>query len=150
VVYIGGRIPTHRRLGADRVGYRISPNGAFHSMSDSNPVETFSYIAEQLNKLGIVYLHVVDPVADGAKRMSHYCAGTSIKPTSLMAALISTAPMRRSMAAKPISLLWHPVSRQSRSAPAISDKRFAQRAGPGDILYRGRQRLHRLSVSGVK
>jgi N-ethylmaleimide reductase len=56
--------------GADRVGYRISPNGAFNSMSDSDPVRTFSYLTEQLNKLGIVYLHVVDPVADGAKRVS--------------------------------------------------------------------------------
>jgi N-ethylmaleimide reductase len=56
--------------GADRVGYRISPNGTFNSMSDSNPVETFSYIAGELNKLGIVYLHAVDPVADGAKRLS--------------------------------------------------------------------------------
>jgi len=56
--------------GADRVGYRVSPNGAFNSMSDSNPIETFSYMAEQLNKLGIAYLHVVDPVADGAKRVS--------------------------------------------------------------------------------
>lgn len=56
--------------GADRVGYRISPNGTFNSMSDSNPVETFSYMAGELNKLGIVYLHVVDPVADGAKRVS--------------------------------------------------------------------------------
>jgi N-ethylmaleimide reductase len=56
--------------GADRVGYRISPNGVFNSMSDSNPVETFSYITEQLSKLGIVYLHVVDPLADGAKRIS--------------------------------------------------------------------------------
>jgi len=56
--------------GPDRVGYRISPNGAFNSMSDSNPAETFSYMAEQLNKLGIVYLHVVDPVADGDKRLS--------------------------------------------------------------------------------
>jgi N-ethylmaleimide reductase len=56
--------------GADRVGYRISPNGAFNSMSDTNPIQTFSYLAEQLNKLGIVYLHVVDPVADGAKRVS--------------------------------------------------------------------------------
>jgi N-ethylmaleimide reductase len=56
--------------GADRVGYRVSPNGVFNSMSDSNPIETFSYLAEQLNKLGIVYLHVVDPVADGAKRIS--------------------------------------------------------------------------------
>ena len=56
--------------GADRVGYRISPNSAFNSMSDSNPVQTFSYLTEQLNKLGIVYLHVVDPAADGAKRIS--------------------------------------------------------------------------------
>jgi N-ethylmaleimide reductase len=56
--------------GADRVGYRISPNGTFNSMSDTNPVQTFSYLAEQLNKLGIVYLHAVDPVADGAKRVS--------------------------------------------------------------------------------
>jgi N-ethylmaleimide reductase len=56
--------------GADRVGYRISPNGAFNSMSDSDPIATFSYLAEQLNKFGIVYLHVVDPVADGAKRVS--------------------------------------------------------------------------------
>jgi N-ethylmaleimide reductase len=56
--------------GADRVGYRISPNGVFNSMSDSNPAEIFSYITEQLSQLGIVYLHVVDPVADGARRMS--------------------------------------------------------------------------------
>jgi N-ethylmaleimide reductase len=56
--------------GPDRVGYRISPNGAFNSMSDSNPAETFSYLAEQLNKMGIVYLHAVDPVADDDKRLS--------------------------------------------------------------------------------
>jgi N-ethylmaleimide reductase len=56
--------------GADRVGYRISPTGTFNSMSDSNPIQTFSYLAEQLNKLGIVYLHVIDPVADGGKRLS--------------------------------------------------------------------------------
>jgi N-ethylmaleimide reductase len=56
--------------GADRVGYRISPNSPFNAMSDSNPLRTFSYFAEALNKLGIVYLHVVDPVADGAKRLS--------------------------------------------------------------------------------
>jgi 2,4-dienoyl-CoA reductase-like NADH-dependent reductase (Old Yellow Enzyme family) len=36
--------------GADRVGYRISPNGAFNSMSDSNPLRSFSYLAEELNR----------------------------------------------------------------------------------------------------
>jgi N-ethylmaleimide reductase len=56
--------------GAERVGYRISPNGAFNSMSDTNPIQTFSYLTEQLNKLGIVYLHVVDPAGDGAKRVT--------------------------------------------------------------------------------
>jgi N-ethylmaleimide reductase len=56
--------------GADRVGYRISPNSAFNSMSDSNAIQTFLYLTERLNKLGIVYLHVVDPAADGAKRIS--------------------------------------------------------------------------------
>jgi N-ethylmaleimide reductase len=47
--------------GKDRVGYRISPNGAFNSMADSNPRETFSYLAERLSDLGIVYLHSFDP-----------------------------------------------------------------------------------------
>lgn len=56
--------------GADRVGYRMSPNGSFNSMSDTNPVQTSSYMAEELDRLGIVYLHVVDPVSDGAKRVS--------------------------------------------------------------------------------
>ena len=83
----GGRIENRARLplevtkavidvwGADRVGYRISPNGAFNAMSDSNPLRTFSYLAEELNKLGIVYLHVVDPVADGSKRVSPLLRG---------------------------------------------------------------------------
>jgi N-ethylmaleimide reductase len=49
--------------GAARVGYRISPTGAFNSMSDSDPVATFSYLTEVLSKLDIGYLHVVDPAA---------------------------------------------------------------------------------------
>ncbi len=51
--------------GADRVGYRISPNGAFNSMSDSNPVATFSHLTEQLDARKIGYLHVVDPLTAG-------------------------------------------------------------------------------------
>ncbi len=56
--------------GPARVGYRISPNSAFNAMSDADPVRTFSHLAEALNRRGIAYLHVVDPAADGAKRMS--------------------------------------------------------------------------------
>ena len=48
---------------AARVGYKVSPNGAFNSMSDTNPIATFSYLAEQLDRLGIGYLHVTEQVS---------------------------------------------------------------------------------------
>lgn len=47
--------------GKERVGYRISPTGAYNSMSDSDPRATFSHMTERLSDLGIGYLHVVDP-----------------------------------------------------------------------------------------
>jgi len=42
--------------GADRVGYRISPYFDFYSMSDANPVETYTRLAEELNKRKLAYL----------------------------------------------------------------------------------------------
>lgn len=44
--------------GADRVGVRLSPNGTFNDMSDSDPLATFSYALQQLNKLNVVYVHL--------------------------------------------------------------------------------------------
>jgi N-ethylmaleimide reductase len=44
--------------GKDRVAVRLSPNGTFNGMSDANSKETFSYAISELNKLGIVYLHL--------------------------------------------------------------------------------------------
>ncbi len=61
--------------GKERVGYRMSPNSLFNSMSDSDPVTTFSYLAEQLGKRGIGYLHAVDPLSDGANRISPLLRG---------------------------------------------------------------------------
>jgi N-ethylmaleimide reductase len=49
--------------GASRVGYKISPNGTMYSMSDSDPMATFSYLATQLDVLGLGYLHVTEPIA---------------------------------------------------------------------------------------
>ena len=48
--------------GADRVGVRLSPYSGFNDISDSAPVETFTYVAQKLRELGIVYLHVIEPV----------------------------------------------------------------------------------------
>ena len=45
------------------------------SMSDSKPAATFSYLTEQLNRLGITYLHVLDPLADGGRRLSRVRRG---------------------------------------------------------------------------
>lgn len=46
-------------LGADRVGIRFSPQGSA-SIQDSDPVQTFSYVTEQLNQFNLAYLHVIE------------------------------------------------------------------------------------------
>lgn len=55
--------------GANRVGYRISPYGSVHSMSDSNPLATFSQLADELSSRDLAYLHVIDP-AKASQRIS--------------------------------------------------------------------------------
>lgn len=51
----------------NRVAVRISPSGKFGSMSDSSPAKTFGYVAEQLNRFGLAYLHVIEPRIRGAE-----------------------------------------------------------------------------------
>jgi N-ethylmaleimide reductase len=48
---------------AARIGYKVSPNGAFNAMSDTNPIATFSYLATELDRLGVGYLHVTEQVS---------------------------------------------------------------------------------------
>jgi len=64
-------------FGASRVGYKLSPYFPGYSMSDSNPVATFSFIAKELGKLGLGYLHVSEAIAgpmkvDGTARATAY------------------------------------------------------------------------------
>jgi N-ethylmaleimide reductase len=49
--------------GAKRVGYKVSPHFTSLSMSDSDPIATFSYFAEELSRRGLVYLCVAEPIA---------------------------------------------------------------------------------------
>ena len=56
--------------GADRVGVRIAPSGTYGSMSDSDPVATFGYVASELDRLGIAYLHVVEPRIKGIEEVA--------------------------------------------------------------------------------
>jgi N-ethylmaleimide reductase len=51
--------------GGERVGVRLSPMGSYNGMRDSDPVATFSVAAHGLNRFGLAYLHVVEPVDAG-------------------------------------------------------------------------------------
>ncbi|GKV35193.1 hypothetical protein SLEP1_g43495 [Rubroshorea leprosula] len=48
-------------IGADKVGIRLSPFAAYNEAGDSNPKALGLYMAEALNKYGIVYCHMVEP-----------------------------------------------------------------------------------------
>jgi N-ethylmaleimide reductase len=49
--------------GAQRVGVRLSPTSPFNDMADGNPVATFAAAVGALNRFGLAYLHIVEPVA---------------------------------------------------------------------------------------
>jgi N-ethylmaleimide reductase len=51
--------------GGDRVAVRFAPSGTWNSMSDSNPQVLFGYVAEQLNRFGLAYLHIIEPRVKG-------------------------------------------------------------------------------------
>jgi N-ethylmaleimide reductase len=48
--------------GGDRVGVRFSPTSPYNDMADSDPAGTFGHAAAALNRFGLAYLHVVEPV----------------------------------------------------------------------------------------
>ena len=54
-------------IGTERTGIRLSPWGVFNDMPTYAEIdETYNYLAEELQKIGIVYLHLVDHAGMGA------------------------------------------------------------------------------------
>lgn len=47
-------------VGGDRTAVRLSPENGFNDIHDSTPLETFTYVIEQLNAYDLAYLHVVE------------------------------------------------------------------------------------------
>ncbi len=47
-------------IGPDRVGVRLSPFGQYGGISDSNPIELFSFVIQQLDRRRISYLHLIE------------------------------------------------------------------------------------------
>ncbi len=50
---------------ANRVGVRLSPNGAFNDMGSPDYREQFTFVAQQLDAFNLAYLHVMDGLAFG-------------------------------------------------------------------------------------
>jgi N-ethylmaleimide reductase len=47
--------------GSDKVAVRLGPSGSWGDMSDSDPVGLFTYVAQELAKLKLAYLHLIEP-----------------------------------------------------------------------------------------
>lgn len=55
--------------GSDRVGLRLAPSGTYGDMYDSNPQETFGYVAREMDRLGLAYLHIIEPRIKGIEEL---------------------------------------------------------------------------------
>jgi N-ethylmaleimide reductase len=67
----GGSLPNRARflfevleavcatIGAERVGLRLSPLNSYNSMIDSDPVGLTAFLAKELNRFGLAYLHLM-------------------------------------------------------------------------------------------
>jgi N-ethylmaleimide reductase len=63
-------------IGADRTGVRISPVSPANGISCTDPQPQYDHIAEQLNGLGIVYLHVVEGATGGPRDVAPFDYGS--------------------------------------------------------------------------
>lgn len=59
-------------IGAARTGIRISPVSPANGVSSSDPQPQFDYIVDQLNRLGLVYLHVVEGATGGPRDVAPF------------------------------------------------------------------------------
>jgi N-ethylmaleimide reductase len=129
--------------GPDRVGIKISPEMAFNDITDGNPVETYTTLVRAIGDLGLAYLHValfgaqtdyhglLRPLFKGLPRRRGALAGVS-----------GSAPARRQGGRRGVR---QPVRGEPGFAAALSAPGAAEPARQRDVLYTGREGIHRLS-----
>lgn len=54
---------------ANRVAVRLAPNGSFNDMGSPDYRDQFTYVARQLDKCGLAYLHVMDGLGFGFHKL---------------------------------------------------------------------------------
>jgi N-ethylmaleimide reductase len=63
---------TTAAIGKDRVGIRLSPYGIYNDMPLYEAMESdYTWLAEQLNSLGLIYIHLVDHSSMGAPAVAN-------------------------------------------------------------------------------
>lgn len=63
-------------IGAGRTGIRISPVSPANGVSSSDPQAQFDYIVDQLDALGIAYIHVVEGATGGPRDVAPFDFGS--------------------------------------------------------------------------
>lgn len=63
-------------IGADRTGIRVSPVSPANGVSSSDPQPQFDYVVDQLNALGLVYIHVVEGATGGPRDVAPFDFGS--------------------------------------------------------------------------
>src|SRR5688572_10464394 len=60
-------------IGSDKLGIRLSPYGVYNDMPHYAEIDaTYTYLAEELNKHAIAYIHLVDTSSDGNPEVPLY------------------------------------------------------------------------------
>ncbi|MBV4451959.1 MULTISPECIES: alkene reductase [Pseudomonas] len=63
-------------VGAERTGIRLSPVSPANGVSSSAPQAQFDYVVDQLDALGVVYLHVVEGATGGPRDVAPFDFGS--------------------------------------------------------------------------
>lgn len=57
---------------AQHVGVRLSPENTFNSITDSDPQKLFNYVTEQLGRINLAYLHIVEgDMVNGSRKLDY-------------------------------------------------------------------------------
>lgn len=58
-------------IGSKKTGIRFSPSGTNQGIHDSNPKHTYTYIINELNKLDLAYIHLMEPMEDVSEKQNY-------------------------------------------------------------------------------
>ena len=62
--------------GSGRVGVRLSPRAETENLKDSDPIQTFGYAADALNRFSLAYLHTREPIVTDGTEVTPYLRKT--------------------------------------------------------------------------